>query len=235
MAQRLSHVKRANYYIFFSSHHWFTMFFFMLLLHGPIFWAWSLLPLMLYITERFLQVYRGNKPFKIVKVEWIEPVMAVYFRPVNKEDFIFKEGQYLYVACPYINSSEWHPFTISSASDDLRTGYRISILSGEEVVEVPRPKNLPSGQRWNKYCPISKDWRKMKEYELLEKHETAFSDYVSVHIKVSKSPGSWTKQLKDYIEMLAPGGSFPILLYVSRRAWRYSSGAPDWTRWTASH
>ena len=203
------HVKRANYYIFFSCHHWFTVFFLMLLLHGPIFWAWSLLPIVLYITERFMQVYRGSKPFKIVKVEWIEPVMALYFRPVNKEDFVFKEGQYLYVACPYINTSEWHPFTISSASDDLRTGYRISVLTGEEVVEVPRPKNLPSGQRWNKFCPISKDWRRMKEYELLEKHETAFSDYVSVHIKVSKSATSWTKRLKDYIEMLAPGGSFP--------------------------
>ena len=58
------------------------------------------------------------------------------FRPVYKHDFVFKEGQYLYLSCPYINKNEWHPFTISSASGDLSTGPRIALETGEEVIEV---------------------------------------------------------------------------------------------------
>eukprot|EP00975_Prorocentrum_lima_P026099 5485657-Prorocentrum_lima.AAC.1 len=103
-----------------------------------------------------MQIYRGKKNFKVVKVEWISPVLAVYFRPVNKDDFKFKEGQYLYLACPFINPAEWHPFTISSAADDLRIGDLISVATGEPVVEVPRPANVPKTSKWQKYCPISK-------------------------------------------------------------------------------
>lgn len=33
-----------------------------------------------------------------------------------------QEGQYLYLNCPHINADEWHPFTISSAQDDLYSG-----------------------------------------------------------------------------------------------------------------
>jgi predicted ferric reductase len=33
-----------------------------------------------------------------------------------------QEGQYLYLNCPFIDINEWHPFTISSAQDDLYTG-----------------------------------------------------------------------------------------------------------------
>jgi hypothetical protein len=31
---------------------------------------------------------------------------------------------------------------------------------------------------------VSKDWTKLPTHELLDKHETGYNDYVSVHIKV---------------------------------------------------
>jgi predicted ferric reductase len=40
-----------------------------------------------------------------------------------------QEGQYLYLNCPHINADEWHPFTISSAQDDLYSG-KHSITTG---------------------------------------------------------------------------------------------------------
>lgn len=44
--------------------------------------------------------------------------MQVEFFPKNEEDFKYTEGMYLYMACPFLSKNEWHPFTISSASDD---------------------------------------------------------------------------------------------------------------------
>lgn len=150
-------VRHANYEIFFFSHHWFTVFFFFLFLHGPVFVYWAIVPVLLYAAERYMQYFRGNRPYVINRIEWIPPVMAIQFRPLVKEDFKFKEGQYLYLNCPYINAYEWHPFTISSAEDDLYNGARICLETGEEVVEVPRPKDWPQGMKWNKYCRLSQD------------------------------------------------------------------------------
>jgi hypothetical protein len=77
-------VRRAKFEIFFYSHHMFTVFFFMMFLHGPVFFYWTGIPVLLYLYERYTQTQRGQCPFVICKVEWIPPVMAVYFRPVFK-------------------------------------------------------------------------------------------------------------------------------------------------------
>jgi hypothetical protein len=55
-------------------------------------------------------------------------------------------------------------------------------IEGEEVYEVPKPANYPG--HWNKYCVMSKDWRKMQQHEYLDKSDTGYHDFVSVHIKV---------------------------------------------------
>lgn len=117
-------VRRANFEIFFKSHHFFIIFYLFMFQHGPVFIYWTILPVVLYLIERYLQTKRGNHPFVVTKVEWIPPVMALQIRPINKEHFQFKEGQYLYLNCPAISPSEWHPFTISSAQDDLYNGPR---------------------------------------------------------------------------------------------------------------
>lgn len=184
-------VKNAMFENFFWAHHWFIVFFFFLLLHGPVFWAWSMVPLSLYAVERLLQQLRGSRAFVVTKVEWVKPVMAVKICPLDKQAFNFREGQYLYLNCPHISKNEWHPFTISSARGDLSipgsgmlNPLRVSVSTGEEVCEVPRPAGLDKKFKWHKFCVISKDYRTVPEYELLDKHETCYHDYVSCHIKV---------------------------------------------------
>jgi ferredoxin-NADP reductase len=210
-------VKWSKFEIFFKSHHFFTLFYIAMFLHGPNFFYWTCLPVLLYITERYLQLYHGNKPFVVSKVEFIPPVMALYFRPVFKEDFQFKEGQYLYLNCPFISASEWHPFTISSAVDDLSNGPRIHLETGEEVYDVPRPKNLPPNMKWNKYCLVSQDYTTMDPNEYLEKSETGYNDYVSLHIKVlgleEVHARTWTRKLKEYFELMSPGKKFPFYFH----------------------
>eukprot|EP01038_Epipyxis_sp_PR26KG_P010834 gene10834-14544_t len=215
-------IRMTKYEIFFYNHQiFFTVFFLFMFLHGnhADFFIFAIIPVTLYCIERYLRTKRGNHPFVVVKVEWIPPVMAVYFRPVFKEHFPFKEGQYLYLNCPYISNTEWHPFTISSASDDLNFGPRIHLETGEEVMEVPRPSNLPPNVRWSKYCLVSKDWTKMDPNDYIEKGDTGYNDYVSVHIKVhgldEPKARTWTRKLKEYFELLSPGRKFPY--YFSSR------------------
>lgn len=205
-------VRRIKFEIFFNSHQLYMGFIALLFIHGHVFWMWAVLPCFLLCIEKYLEHHRGDVTFAVTKVEWIPPVMAIYFKPKNKEDFVFKEGQYLSMNCPYVSEKEWHPFTISSAYDDLQNGPRINLETGEDVMLVPRPAGRTG--RWNKYCDVSKDYRYLEEHELLDKSDTGYNDYISIHVKVHglEDPvaRSWTRRLKEYFEMMAPGRSFPF-------------------------
>merc|ERR1711871_1020785 len=149
--------------------------------------------------------------------------MAIYFRPLLKDTFKFKEGQYIHLNCPAISKSEWHPFTISSASEDLKQGPLIHVASGEAVVEVPKPPATvwPVDARWKKYCRVSQDWRPLQinaPHSLLDRSDVEYFDMISIHIKVM-GPGSWTRKLKDYFQQLGPqdvDGESKFPIYFSR-------------------
>lgn len=215
-------VRSTKYEVFFNSHHLFIVFYLVMFFHGPVFFYWTCVPVCLYIVERYMQTRRGNRPYNIVKVEWVAPVMGIYFRPIFKEDFSFKEGQYLYLNCPHISMTEWHPFTISSAHDDLHLGPRINLLTGEDVYEVPRgtPAQTRDGTTARyvpKYCAISKDWKTLKTDQFLDKSETGYNDFVSCHVKVhgldEEKARTWTRKLKEYLEMISPGRGFPLYFH----------------------
>jgi hypothetical protein len=100
---------------------------------------------------------------------------------------------------------------------------RICLETGEEVFEVPRPADWPKGGKWNKYCLVSQDYRKIPHAFLLDKHETGYNDYVSVHIKVigldDRKAISWTRKFKEYLELMNPSvdGEVRFPFYFSRR------------------
>ena len=200
-------IRHTKFEIFFNAHHCFIVFYFIMFFHGPKFYYWGTVPVLLYIYERYSQTKKGSKPFMITKVEFIDPVMALYFKPVFAKDFQFKEGQYLYLSCPFISESEWHPFTISSAQDDMTTGPRIHIDSGEEVLEVPRPSNLHPNAKWNKYHLISQNWKDLNPNDYIDKSETCYNDYISCHIKIHGMEDpiakTWTRKFKEYLEVVS--------------------------------
>ena len=124
-------VRRASYRLFWNNHHWFILFFGCLLVHGWVFWAWFLLPALLYCGERVFRYRRGSSPWLVRKVKWRPPVLCVQFFPEAKSQFKFKEGQYLYLNCPRLDmnafNQEWHPFTISSSQGDLQFKDYVSV------------------------------------------------------------------------------------------------------------
>lgn len=80
----LEPVRRIKFEIFHKSHLFYIIFMGFMLLHGPVFPWWSAIPIFWFLVEKYLETQRGQKPFIVTKVEWIEPVLAVYFRPINK-------------------------------------------------------------------------------------------------------------------------------------------------------
>lgn len=115
-----SAMKAAKYEVFWNSHHFFVLFYVNCLFHGPVFLYWSILPISMYVAERCFRVRRGRREIYLLSVKWVEPVLEIVWKPRQKDEFQFVEGEYLYLNCPYIASDEWHPFTISSAVGDLK-------------------------------------------------------------------------------------------------------------------
>ena len=211
-------IRHTKFEIFFNAHHCFILFYGIMFLHGPKFWLWGTIPCALYLYDRYKQQTKGSNPLMITKVEFINPVMAIYFKPCFLKDFEFKEGQYLYLSCPHISASEWHPFTISSAQDDLTNGPRVYLETGEEVLEVPRPSNLHPNAKWNKYYLISTNYQDILPSDYIDKSETGYNDYISCHIKIhgldDPVAKTWTRKFKEYLEVCAghmPGtNQFPL-------------------------
>ena len=74
------------------------------------------------------------------------------------------------------------------------------------TVATTRPTNP------RRRCPVHQDYRELEVDQLLEKHETTYNDFVSVHIKVhglnDGKATTWTRQLKEYLELMSPQVGF---------------------------
>ncbi|KAK3754840.1 hypothetical protein QZH41_011314 [Actinostola sp. cb2023] len=83
---------------------------------GPMTWKFVILPLILYILERCLRLYRSMQEVQIIKV--IKHPSNVVQVQMKKKGFQCEAGQYIFIQCPKISHLEWHPFTLTSAPED---------------------------------------------------------------------------------------------------------------------
>lgn len=129
----VSRVRRPMFEVFWYTHHLFIVFYAMLIFHGfasilekPSFWYWFIVPGLLYIIERILRVVRGKQD-TILKMAVAHPSKVLEMQ-MQKTSFNYKPGQYLFLACPFLASHEWHPFTITSCPDEDFVSVHIRIV-----------------------------------------------------------------------------------------------------------
>jgi len=126
-------VKRGHFEIFWYSHHLFIGFFVLLLLHGrngfgPNYWKYFLIPGTIYVFER---IYRERSAYRAVAIVSItnmhERVLVLEFDKKAAFPSGFKEGQYVFLNCPFVSWGQWHPFTLSSAPQDSTATVHIRV------------------------------------------------------------------------------------------------------------
>eukprot|EP01087_Luapelamoeba_hula_P011996 TRINITY_DN3337_c0_g2_i2.p1 TRINITY_DN3337_c0_g2~~TRINITY_DN3337_c0_g2_i2.p1 ORF type:complete len:356 (-),score=39.31 TRINITY_DN3337_c0_g2_i2:13-1080(-) len=126
-------VRRPMFELFWFSHHLFVVFFGLIIGHGfgylfgaPVFWAWVLPGLVAYLVERIVRLVRGSQT-TILHLAVVHPSNVLELQ-MQKSNFRFKCGQYLFLNCPYVGAQEWHPFTISSAPEEEYVSVHIRIV-----------------------------------------------------------------------------------------------------------
>lgn len=83
---------------------------------GAMTWKFVVAPLILYLLERLLRIYRSFQEVKILKV--VKHPSKVMEIQMKKQGFRCEAGQYIFLKCPKISRMEWHPFTLTSAPEE---------------------------------------------------------------------------------------------------------------------
>lgn len=95
-------------------------FWILLILHGPNFWYWFIGPglcFALFKASRRIRLSSSNRGRTYIHSAMLLPSRVTHLVIRKPENFYFHPGDYVYLKVPAITSTEWHPFTISSAPE----------------------------------------------------------------------------------------------------------------------
>ncbi|GLV42469.1 Dual oxidase [Carabus blaptoides fortunei] len=110
--------------LFWFGHKLYPFFFIFMVLHGtgrliqePIFPNFFIGPLVLFVIDMLISINRKKIEIRVLDAELLPSAVTKleFKRPSN---FEYKSGQWVRIACLGINSSEFHPFTISSSPNE---------------------------------------------------------------------------------------------------------------------
>ena len=109
--------------VFYFTHLLYFAYYVLLVLHAPEFWKWLLVPGMIFLLEltyRILSSLMGKGKTNIFAGVVLPSKVTnlIIKRPHN---FNFTPGDWVFVKIPAIAKSEWHPFTISSAPEQVES------------------------------------------------------------------------------------------------------------------
>ncbi|NWT13814.1 NOX5 oxidase, partial [Vireo altiloquus] len=115
-------VRRGGHFeVFYWSHLCYISAWLLLLLHGPHFWKWFLIPGSLFFLEKVLGwVWRRAGDLHILEANLL-PSKVTHLVIQRPKSFRFQPGDYVFLNIPAIAAYEWHPFSISSAPEQLET------------------------------------------------------------------------------------------------------------------
>jgi predicted ferric reductase/Ca2+-binding EF-hand superfamily protein len=106
----------GRFELFYWTHLLYIVWFALALLHGPSFWMWAGVPLLIFAADRLLRSFRSVPRTEVFACEPLASGVTklTVERP---EGFRHRAGDYLYLKLPALARYEWHPFTISSAPE----------------------------------------------------------------------------------------------------------------------
>ncbi|CAK9197881.1 unnamed protein product [Sphagnum jensenii] len=122
--------RMTGFNAFWYSHHLFIIVYVLLIVHSmelilthswrqKTTWMYLSVPLVLYISERILRLFRAGHLHKVDVVKAsIYPGNVLAIHMTKPEGFRYKSGMYLFLQCSQISPFEWHPFSITSAPGD---------------------------------------------------------------------------------------------------------------------
>ena len=131
-------VRKYYHELFYWSHHFAMVMFFVMLWHATMSWYYITAGLILYAVDHLIRFTRcigisasleyanviDSGDSSIVFLSY-KAYMPSIFSFGKYKRFTYQMGQYVFINIPAISIAEWHPFTISSAPNDIIISHHI--------------------------------------------------------------------------------------------------------------
>ncbi|XP_075064233.1 dual oxidase 1-like [Mixophyes fleayi] len=113
--------RRSSFRGFWLTHHLYILMYILTLLHGsfgllqqPKFHVYFSVPAILFIGDSLISLSRKKREIGVIKAELL-PSDVTFLRFQRPNDFEYKSGQWVRIACLALGTNEYHPFTLTSA------------------------------------------------------------------------------------------------------------------------
>ncbi|XP_010190709.1 PREDICTED: dual oxidase 1-like, partial [Mesitornis unicolor] len=115
------HFRRVSFQGFWITHHLYVLLYVLVIIHGsyaliqqPRFHVYFIIPALIYSADKLLSLSRKKVEIGVVKAELL-PSGVTHLRFQRPQDFDYKSGQWVRIACVALGTTEYHPFTLTSA------------------------------------------------------------------------------------------------------------------------
>ncbi|XP_030313149.1 dual oxidase 2 [Calypte anna] len=115
------HFRRVSFQGFWITHHLYVLLYVLIIIHGsyaliqqPRFYIYFIIPALIYGADKLLSLSRKKVEISVVKAELL-PSGVTHLQFQRPQDFDYKSGQWVRIACVALGTTEYHPFTLTSA------------------------------------------------------------------------------------------------------------------------
>ncbi|NXX29411.1 DUOX2 oxidase, partial [Nicator chloris] len=169
------HFRHVSFQGFWITHHLYVLLYILVIIHGsyaliqqPRFYIYFIIPALIYSADKLHSLSRKKVEISVVKAELL-PSGVTHLRFQRPQDFDYKSGQWVRIACVALGTTEYHPFTLTSAPHEDTLSLHIRAVGPwtTRLRELYSPTNLallgtlpklyldgPFGeghQEWNKF------------------------------------------------------------------------------------
>uniref|UniRef100_A0A7N4PVB5 NAD(P)H oxidase (H2O2-forming) n=1 Tax=Sarcophilus harrisii TaxID=9305 RepID=A0A7N4PVB5_SARHA len=192
------HFRRRSFRGFWLTHHLYILLYILLIIHGsfaliqlPRFHLFFLVPALIYGGDKLVSLSRKKVEISVVKAELL-PSGVTHLKFQRPQGFEYKSGQWVRIACLALGTTEYHPFTLTSAPHEDTLSLHIRAV-GPWTTRLREIYSPQPGSSSIKYPKIYFIWvtRTQRQFEWLadiirEVEENDQCDLVSVHIYITQ-------------------------------------------------
>ncbi|XP_072348918.1 dual oxidase 2 [Scyliorhinus torazame] len=116
--------RRMSFRAFWVTHHLYVVLYILMLIHGSSnliqrqsFYLYFIVPGLIYLTDKLISLSRKKKEVTVVRAELL-PSGVTYLEFKRPQNFEYKSGQWVRIACLSLGPNEYHPFTLTSAPNE---------------------------------------------------------------------------------------------------------------------
>ncbi|XP_004408752.1 PREDICTED: dual oxidase 1 [Odobenus rosmarus divergens] len=156
------HFRRHSFRGFWLTHHLYILLYVLLIIHGsfgliqlPRFHIFFLVPALIYVGDKLVSLSRKKVEISVVKAELL-PSGVTHLQFQRPQGFEYKSGQWVRIACLALGTTEYHPFTLTSAPHEDTLSLHIR-AAGPWTTRLREIYSPPTGDGCAKYPKLYLD------------------------------------------------------------------------------